>query len=218
MGADTLRGGAGDDLYLVENAGDLVIEGGGEGQDRVYASTDWTLGANLERLSLLGAAVAGTGNGLANSLIGNAQANLLDGLGGNDVLDGGLGADTLSGGAGADRLSGGAGADVFLFLSGLEISDTITDFRHGEDHIVISASGFATFPGSQLVADMDLDATGHFVTNQTGKANAARAQFIWQGDAGMLWFDADGTGAAKASLVATLGHVDFTASDLVVIA
>lgn len=140
LGADSMAGGAGDDAYLVDDAGDVVAEAPGEGFDRVIASLDWTLGAELERLSLSGTAdLNGTGNALANRLDGNAGANRLDGDDGNDTLFGGAGDDTLLGGEGADRLNGGLGADsmaggagddIFRLLSAVEADgDVITDFN-----------------------------------------------------------------------------------------
>ncbi|MBW8891474.1 MAG: hypothetical protein JF617_04655, partial [Burkholderiales bacterium] len=93
-GADTMTGGTGNDTYIVDNASDTVTENAAEGTDTVQSSISWTLGANVENLVLSGvAAINGTGNTLANSLVGNAAAN---------VLDGGAGADTMTGGAGDD--------------------------------------------------------------------------------------------------------------------
>ncbi len=74
LGADTLVGGAGDDTYKVENEGDTLVEAVGEGNDIVYSSVSWTLGPNLERLSLSGIAeINATGNELANVLNGPVQ-------------------------------------------------------------------------------------------------------------------------------------------------
>ncbi len=52
---------------------------------------------DVENLTLTGAAaVNGTGNGLANTIIGNSGANIIEGKGGADILDGGAGLDTVS--------------------------------------------------------------------------------------------------------------------------
>ncbi|MBS0162474.1 MAG: hypothetical protein JSR64_06570 [Nitrospira sp.] len=115
--ANTLTGGAGDDTYVV-GAGDTVVEALNAGIDTVQSSVTWTLGANVENLTLTGtAAINGTGNTLANVLTGNA---------GNNALAGGDGNDTLSGGKGNDALNGGTGNDVFQFARG-DGQDTITD-------------------------------------------------------------------------------------------
>ena len=87
-GSDTLKGGAGDDIYVVDVATDVVTESANEGIDTVQTALAYVLGANVENLALTGtAAVNGTGNALANTLVGNAAAN--------NAPDGGAGADTL---------------------------------------------------------------------------------------------------------------------------
>ena len=93
-GADAMQGGAGNDTYLVDNAGDVVTENASEGTDLVQSSVSFTLGANVDNLTLTGSAnINGTGNGDANVITGNS---------GNNTLDGGVGADTLTGGDGND--------------------------------------------------------------------------------------------------------------------
>jgi Ca2+-binding RTX toxin-like protein len=90
LGADTMLGGLGSDTYRVDNAGDRVTEAAGQGTDLVQSGVSHTLGANVEKLALIGAgAVDGTGNELNNVLLGNAGSNALVGLAGNDVLSGG---------------------------------------------------------------------------------------------------------------------------------
>jgi Ca2+-binding RTX toxin-like protein len=109
-GADTMAGGAGDDTYIVDNAADSVTENTNEGTDTVQSAVTWTLGANVEKLVLTGAAATnGTGNELANTLTGNAAAN---------TLTGAAGADTLTGGQGNDTLVGGADDDTYVFALG----------------------------------------------------------------------------------------------------
>src|SRR5262249_30835243 len=93
-GADTMYGGAGNDSYFVDNAGDAVIENANQGTDTVYASIHYRLPGDVENLVLQGSAdLQGYGNALANTINGNS---------GNNLLDGGTGADTMIGGAGDD--------------------------------------------------------------------------------------------------------------------
>jgi Ca2+-binding RTX toxin-like protein len=118
LGNDTLVGGAGNDIFVVNVSTDVITENANEGTDTVQSSVTWTLGTNLENLTLIGtSAVNGTGNASVNVLSGNALANTLSGLGG---------ADTLDGGAGNDILDGGAAADTYLFGRGWG-TDTVRD-------------------------------------------------------------------------------------------
>jgi Ca2+-binding RTX toxin-like protein len=111
-GSDTMVGGAGEDAYLVDSIGDVVVESlatrpgaTASTDDRVTALIDYTLPANVERLVLGGTTepLTGTGNGQSNTMWGNAGVNLLRGLGGNDTLYGGAEADVLQGGAGNEH-------------------------------------------------------------------------------------------------------------------
>jgi Ca2+-binding RTX toxin-like protein len=118
-----MYGVAGDDTYVVDNAGDVTFEGSAlDGTDLVLASVTRSLGANLENLTLTGtAAINGIGNSLGNTINGNSGAN---------QLFGNLGDDVLAGGAGNDLLAGGAGNDAFVFAPGSG-SDTVTTFLAG---------------------------------------------------------------------------------------
>jgi len=113
-GPDRMTGGTGNDIYYVDDAGDLVIENAAEGTDTVRASiVAYALASNVE--NLVGLAASGqtlTGNALANAITGAGGSDTLDGGAGNDTLVGGAGADTLLGGDGNDSLTGGADADT----------------------------------------------------------------------------------------------------------
>jgi RTX calcium-binding nonapeptide repeat (4 copies) len=106
-----MNGGAGNDTYFVDNAGDVPFENANEGTDSVFASVGFTLTANVEALVLQGGGnISGTGNTLANSLFGNAGNN------------------TLDGGGGADQLTGNGGNDTFVFRAGQAGGDNVIDF------------------------------------------------------------------------------------------
>src|SRR3954447_13410998 len=63
--------------------------------DLVQSSLSYTLGANVDNLTLTGGAnINGTGNGDANVITGNSGNNIIDGAGGADTMAGGLGNDT----------------------------------------------------------------------------------------------------------------------------
>ena len=122
---------AGNDTYYVDSAGDVVTENLNEGTDTVFSSINYTLGANLENLTLLGGAPVGYGNELNNIITGNDARNALVGGAGNDTINGAGGNDRLFGQAGNDTLLGGEGNDYLVgfqdndFLSGGNGNDTL---------------------------------------------------------------------------------------------
>jgi Ca2+-binding RTX toxin-like protein len=112
-GVDSMAGSLGNDIYVVDDAGDVVTENLDEGIDTVQSFITYTLGDNLENLTLTGtAAVNGTGNTLNNVLMGNSGINSLTGAAGNDTLDGAAGADTLTGGVSNDTYILGRGYSI----------------------------------------------------------------------------------------------------------
>ena len=156
-GADTLYGGLDDDLYVVDDAGDVVIEYADEGIDRVSSSISWTLGENLENLTLTGSAdIDGTGNELDNVLYGNA---------GNNVFRGGAGNDTLNGSVGADTLYGGIGNDVYVVDN---LADKVIEqASEGADRVYSSISWALgdNLENLTLTGSADIDGTGNELGN-----------------------------------------------------
>ncbi|MDW9899134.1 hypothetical protein GOB10_25855 [Sinorhizobium meliloti] len=130
-GVDIMDGGAGADIYIVDNANDQIVEdwlpeyeNQANPTDTVRTSTSYTLGAAarielFETTKVSGTAAIGlTGNNFSQTIKGNAGANTIDGKGGNDILVGGLGADKLIGGLGTDTASyGSATAGVIAYLA-----------------------------------------------------------------------------------------------------
>ena len=114
-----MLGGAGNDTYVVDNAGDVVTEASNAGTDSVQTTlSSFTLAVNVENLTFTGTgAFTGTGNAANNFITGGTSNDTLDGGAGNDTLNGGGGDDTLIGGAGVDVLQGGIGADIFRFIT-----------------------------------------------------------------------------------------------------
>jgi Ca2+-binding RTX toxin-like protein len=152
--SDQLRGGTGDDLYIV-GTGDVVTENAGEGIDTVQSSSSYTLGTDVENLTLTGTATTGTGNGLDNVITGNGSGNTLTGNGGNDTLDGGGGNDSMSGGAGNDT----------YFVA--QTSDSVTEAAGGGTDTVKSTIAY-TLSSTQEVENLTL--LGSANVNGTGNS------------------------------------------------
>jgi Ca2+-binding RTX toxin-like protein len=198
-GTDTLVGFGGDDRYYVDNAGDVVSEAAGGGNDRVLASVSYTLSAAAQVELMTTANNAGTtaidltGNGFANTIYGNAGANVLDGKGGADVL------------------VGLEGADRFAFTTALGGGnvDTVSGFSVADDTIVLENAVFAGLATGALEA-------GAFATGAA--ASQADDRIVYNGATGALLFDADGSGAGAAVQFATLaGGLALTSADVLVI-
>ena len=149
-GMDRMEGGSGNDTYVIDDVGDVIVEmvGGGT-SDSVQSFIDYTLGSNLENLTLKGAATSGTGNALANLIYGSANADILSALGGDDGLFGGGGNDQLFGGDGNDRLEGGQGVDTMSGGDGDDIyfvenaADVVIEYADGGFDVLQSYVDFS---------------------------------------------------------------------------
>ena len=131
-GADHMAGGTGNDVYYVDQAGDLITELGGEGEDLLVATASYALGAgvSIETLSAEqgSAAINLTGNELAQSLYGNDGANI------------------LTGGGGADYMVGGLGNDKYF----VDVSDYISESGGGGDDWIFVASSYTLREGNEI--------------------------------------------------------------------
>ncbi|MEO8240879.1 MAG: hypothetical protein ABI832_01135 [bacterium] len=163
-GADTMSGGQGADTYYVDNVGDVVMDVSANQIDSVISTIDYTLGNYVDNLNLVGSALNGTGNSLANEISGNSNANLLLGGSGNDTLLGGGGSDTLNGGNGNDSMVGGNGDDTYIVSS---THDIVSEIGTGGHDTVQSSVNFTLGAGVD-----DLTLTGTARIAGTGSADA----------------------------------------------
>jgi Ca2+-binding RTX toxin-like protein len=215
-GGDRLVGGVGSDLYRVDSSGDTVVEALNAGNDTVEAWVSHTLAENVERLVLLGTALNGTGNGLANTLTGNGRGNTLAGGGGKDVLRGGGGADTLRGGDGADSLAGGPGNDSLLggggtdrfdFTTALSATtnvDTLGDFVHGTDVIRLDNDVFTALAATN---DAPLPAAAFYQKAGAAGGHDPSDRIVYDPASHTLLYDVDGSGPQAAVPFAELPGV-----------
>ncbi len=222
-GADSLVGGLGDDCYVVGDAACVVVETTGQGNDLIRAAITWTLGANLESLTLTGTAdIDGTGNALANTLVGNAGANRLAGGTGNDLIQGMGGADVLDAGLGADTLAGGTGNDLHYIRAATQV--VVEAAGEGADTIISSVALTLAAAVEDLVLSgtSGIAGTGNAENNViTGNTGANRLRGLDGADTllGGAGADTLDGGAGADRQIGGLGndvHVVDDAGDLVV--
>ncbi|MFI0846809.1 M10 family metallopeptidase [Mesorhizobium sp. IMUNJ 23232] len=187
--ADTMQGLGGNDTYRIYNAGDVIIEGAGQGNaDRVASAVDYRLnaGVGIEIMTTNGS--TGTSN---IDLAGNAFAQQITGNAGNNRLEGREGNDTLS---------GLGGADTFVFNTKLGASnvDTVVDFNVTDDRFLLSDAIFAALSTGVLLS-------GYFRNNTTGLAQDSNDHIIYERDTGELYYDANGSGSGGGILFAKIG-------------
>ena len=127
LSTDTMAGGKGNDVYTVDDTGDIVTELTGNGTDEIKAGVSISaLASFVENLTLTGIEdLSGTGNTLANLIAGNSGANKIFGGDLNDTLTGNAGNDTLQGDAGTDSMAGGDGNDRYIVDATLDLISEI---------------------------------------------------------------------------------------------
>ncbi len=188
---DWMRGGVGNDRLYGGNGNDRLY--GEDGDDRLHASN------GNDRLH------GGNGNDLLQGrsgddfLYGNNDDDRLYGSFGNDYLSGGSGNDRLYGDAGADILHGGSGKDAFVYNSlpsGPEAIDTIRDFSVANDTFWLNDRAFTGLGSEGRLK------SGVFRTSSEARDSTDR--ILYDRDDGVLYYDADGTGATEQVALAKL--------------
>ncbi|MGO4389419.1 hypothetical protein AB4Y85_17965 [Microvirga sp. 2YAF29] len=135
-GADTMVGGLGDDVYWVDDLGDVVSEESGEGTDMVLTTLDnYTLADHVENLTHIRPSSA--------TLLGNDLRNLIVTGAGDDRIDGGLGADTMQGGAGNDTYVVDDAGDIIQEEdeSGIDTVETSINYSLKDNIEILTATG-----------------------------------------------------------------------------
>ena len=187
-GADRMTGGLGNDTYYVDNTGDVVTEASSAGTDTVVSALAYTLGSNVENLTLSGAEnLAGTGNSLANVIKGNSGQN------------------KITGGAGADILTGGGRTDTLIYKalsdSTVAAPDRITDLSDPVDQIDFRAiDGNTAVSGVQgfEIVDAFTRHAGELVLDYNAGTNTTS-----------LMVDVNGDGKADMLILLTGDHEAF---------
>lgn len=147
--ANVLTGGGGDD-FIIANGGDDVVFAG-NGDDFVLAN-----GGNDQ-------IHGGCGN---DTLLGGEDDDTIWGDAGGDLIDGDRGNDVLTGGQGADTFRFNAGPD-YLGLG----SDIITDFRLGEDQLLIKNGDVSLVTFADTGSDVTVSYDGVLIAMLLGVAD-----------------------------------------------
>lgn len=221
-------GGAGDDIFVIDDASISLVENAAEGTDLVRAEVSWVLGDNFENLELIGGDdISGRGNTLDNVITGNSGDNILRGKSGDDTVTGGHGDDqirgnvgndklygsdgddTLTGGGGRDRLYGDAGHDVLIGGGGRDTLMGGADADIFEFNKVLhspNSSNRDTILDFQQGEDLfDLSAIipaelSFIGTNAFSNAGAGEVNYTISGSYGIVQVDVDGDGIADMKI------------------
>jgi Ca2+-binding RTX toxin-like protein len=158
-----------------------------------------------------------TGSAAADSFDGRGGNDTLSGGGGNDRLLGGDGNDRLEGRSGNDSLTGGAGADHFVFLDAPASGgvDRIFDLVSGTDELLFENAALTALGAGGAFGAGD----GRFFAGAGAiSGHDANDRLVFNTTNGNLYYDADGSGAFAAQLVAILGGAPtLAATDITVI-
>jgi fimbrial isopeptide formation D2 family protein/uncharacterized repeat protein (TIGR01451 family) len=154
LGNDTLCGGDGDDILVGSNGNpgntgdgnDMLC--GGAGNDRLFANEG------------------------DDTLNGGDHDDCLFAGKGNDLVKGDCGSDQLFGEEGNDTLIGGDGNDIFVLRQGSG-TDTVEDFKLGEDRIGLVGLTFENLRISQGTTGAEIRANGELLAILLGVSATA---------------------------------------------
>ncbi|MFN0193741.1 MAG: beta strand repeat-containing protein [Aestuariivirga sp.] len=162
-GKDTLRGFTGNDQYRVDNALDLTEEQENDGIDITFASIDWVLQDNIEKLYLESTATSGTGNDLSNFIFGTS---------GQNTLDGGIGADRLSGFNGNDLYIVDSSGDLVFEQAGQGIDEVQSSVNHtlavNVENLTLTGAGNVNATGNTVANLISGNSGNNFIDGKQG--------------------------------------------------
>jgi Ca2+-binding RTX toxin-like protein len=154
LGADSMTGGTGNDIYIVDNAGDTVNENAAEGTDEVRTSLAAFSLAGLPNVeNLTGTSAAG------QSLTGNSGANTITASTGNDTIDGGAGNDVIRVFSGGDDIVHGGAGDDLIFIGAALTSADVIDGGANIDTLIIQgnyAGGLTLSPNVTNIENLSI--------------------------------------------------------------
>lgn len=212
QGDDHIHGGFGGD-FLQGGSGNDFVEGG-VGNDILFGGTTpgtipvgFLFTVTTDHNGISGAGPVGP---FDNSLSGDEQSTTNTG---SDFLVGGDGNDALHGQDGIDRLVGGPGSDSFFFETALGSAniDSVLDFEHGVDKIVLSKATFT----SPHITDGTLS-RGEFYIGK--KAHDKSDTIIYNKKTGDLSYDDDGKGNHPGVVFAHLdAHLKLSNADFLIV-
>jgi Ca2+-binding RTX toxin-like protein len=217
-GNDTINGLGGNDLFLAGGSGGADMTDGGAGFDSIEFKERATSGVVVDF-----AAGTITGGGPGTISFTNVErvvgGNFNDQMTGNNAgqtLTGQGGADTLWGAGGIDTLWGGGGADTFIFReTGSANADSVRDWASGTDKVALDDAAMSALGarGNFSAGDARFAAGAGFTLGRD-----ASDRVVYNTSTGSLYYDADGSGAGAAQLIATFaGNPAVAAIDIVVI-
>jgi Ca2+-binding RTX toxin-like protein len=227
-GNDTIQAGAGNDwidmsAFGTASYGDDVIDGGA-GTDTVNfaigAGQQSAIVADLTAGTIRGGGAGGAGSASVTSIervIGAQFSDSIKGAAAAETLEGRDGNDTLSGMGGNDTLVGGTGADSFVFAAAPASTnvDLITDFVSGTDKAAFDNAVFNALGADGNFAAGD---ARFFAGAGATSGHDASDRIVYNTTTGQLFYDADGSGAGAAQLVATFqGAPAIAATDITVL-
>ena len=207
-GNDILTGAAGDDTFFILS-GTHIIADLNYGVDMLNVSSGATALATVYGNFAATSSTINNGTALINAVGHNVSLASAGGVNGWSIanssptgvtLEGSNHNDIISGGTGNDTLTGGGGIDHFVFDTAPNTAtnhDTIIDFVHGLDFLVVSKAIFSTittWASNEFYAAPGA-ITGHISTDR----------IVYDTTTGNLYYDADGSGSGAAVLVALIG-------------